>query len=503
MQLSTVFRKNTDSAVAAIIGYVIVLLLTRHGGVGISPDSVTYIAAARNLLEGKFLIGHDNTPVVLFPAVYPFFLSGMMKITGADILQFACVLNGGLFALLIFLCGTIMQHFMAASTWYKRTLLFCLCFSPSLLEVFTMLWSETLFIVWILIFIIVMFRFYQTSSSYRLIILLFVVAIAPVIRYAGVSIVVTACMFLLIQRNISAGKKALNIFFTLLAGCSLLAFNLYRNLLVAGTVTGLRQKGITSLFTNIKYVGLVFCDWLPFIKSNQAFAVGLTLFFLAAATAIFAYRYFSNQDTKSYEFIITGFFLAYCIFIIVIATISRFETLNNRIISPLYICWLWCFTCFIPSVIRIIEKRSKKILTISILFVLVFLFQLNQLLTVYGWYKVNNEAGIGGYAEDIWDDSPTLYFVKQNSNFFPGKSIVYSNANEAVYLFSGKAVQSLPERVHVKIVEQFLNQKTFYVIWLNLSGNPDFINMEEIGRFKKIKPIITFNDGVIYRCSTL
>lgn len=497
----TVLKKNIDTLIAAIVGFMMVILLTNHGGVGISPDSVTYIATARHFLEGKFLIGHDDTPVVLFPGMYPFFLSLIMRITANDILNIGNYVNAGLFALVIFLSGIIMQQFKSPSQWYKRVVLSCLCVSPSLLDVFTMLWSETLFIVWIIVFMICVFYYYRDQSNTSFLCLLFIVAVAPVIRYAGISIVATACLFLLIQRDIPFKRKAINITLVIIAGLSLLSLNLYRNQLVSGTLTGLRQKGVTSFFTNMKYVGLVFIDWLPFIKTNDTLAVLLTILFVVVAAILFAYKYFGNIENKSYEFIALGFFVAYSSFIMLVATASRFETINNRMIAPLYICWLWSFTFFIPSLYRIIVVKRKKIAAILLIGLSILAFQYNQISTVYNWYKINSEAGIGGYAEDIWDASPTLYFIKQNKNFFEKNIIIYANANEPVYLFSNKIVQSLPERVHTKIVEQFLSQKEFYIIWLNLSGNPDYINMDEISKFKKVKSLITFSDGAIYKCT--
>ncbi|MGG2382957.1 hypothetical protein, partial [Salmonella enterica] len=88
--------------------------------------------------------------------------------------------------------------------------------------------------------------------------------------------------------------------------------------------------------------------------------------------------------------------------------------------------------------------KRKKIAAILLIGLSILAFQYNQISTVYNWYKINSEAGIGGYAEDIWDASPTLYFIKQNKNFFEKNIIIYANANEPVYLFSNKIVQSLP-----------------------------------------------------------
>jgi hypothetical protein len=170
-------------------------------------------------------------------------------------------------------------------------------------------------------------------------------------------------------------------------------------------------------------------------------------------------------------------------------------------LAPLFICWVWSFTYFIPSALKSIQQGIKKKISISIVIIIVISFLIFEAKAVYTAYTTNIEAGIGGYAEDIWDDSATLYFIKRNAHFFTETTTIYSNANEAVYLFANKVVENLPERVHANFVKHFFLLHAFYIIWLNNTGNPDCLNMEEIARTKRVTSIITFNDGVIYYCT--
>ena len=101
--------------------------------------------------NGK-LADYTHNAVVEFPALYPFFLSGFMLLTGLKPLVFAPILNALLFAVVIYLSGYIMEQFSYPSKWYKRAVLSCIVLSPGLLEVYSMVWSETLFILWLLLF---------------------------------------------------------------------------------------------------------------------------------------------------------------------------------------------------------------------------------------------------------------------------------------------------------------------------------------------------------------
>ena len=75
---------NLDSLLVALMGFFLIQIFSRHSGIGISPDSVTYLSAARHLVQGKGFISFDNLPVVDFPFGYPFFLAIISFTTRLD-----------------------------------------------------------------------------------------------------------------------------------------------------------------------------------------------------------------------------------------------------------------------------------------------------------------------------------------------------------------------------------------------------------------------------------
>ncbi|MFI5132740.1 MAG: hypothetical protein ACHQEB_00310, partial [Chitinophagales bacterium] len=187
-QLSS-FKKNLDSLAFACAGFIIIILFTRHGGIGISPDSVVYSSAAENLqLNGK-LADFTHKSLVDFPVLYPIFLRVIIFLTGLKPITFCPALNALLFALLIFLSGYIMEQFNKKSTWYKVAVMSCIVLSPALLEDYSMLWSETLFILWLLLFMMAMQRYFQSRSHKVLIVAAIIASFAAVTRYAGVTII--------------------------------------------------------------------------------------------------------------------------------------------------------------------------------------------------------------------------------------------------------------------------------------------------------------------------
>src|SRR6202042_3480551 len=143
---------NLDSLFAGLTGFILIQVFTKHSGIGVSPDSVSYISAARNMVHGHGFISYEMLPVTDFPFAYPFFLTIISFFTRLDPLQFGPWLNGILFGVLLYVSGGVMNGFQKTTGWYKRVLLFCILCSPALQEVYSMLWSETVFLILILLF---------------------------------------------------------------------------------------------------------------------------------------------------------------------------------------------------------------------------------------------------------------------------------------------------------------------------------------------------------------
>ena len=185
------FKKNIDSLIAAAAGFFIIFLFTRHSGIGVCPDGVVYTTAAENLRATGKYIDFTHGPVIDFPAFYSIFLSGIMWLTGLKPLAFAPFLNAFLFAVIIYLAGNIMEQFEYKSRWYKAAILSCIVLSPGLLEDYSMMWSETLFILFLLLFMMAMYHYLRSGSRKALIAAAIITSVACITRYAGITIIAT------------------------------------------------------------------------------------------------------------------------------------------------------------------------------------------------------------------------------------------------------------------------------------------------------------------------
>jgi hypothetical protein len=491
-------KKNLDSIAFAALGFFIIYLFTRHNGIGICPDGVVYTTAAENLRTNGTYTDFTHGPVIDFPAFYSIFLSGIMLLTGLKILVFAPYLNAFLFAIIIYLAGNIMEQFEFRSKWYKAAILSAIVLSPGLLEDYSMMWSETIFILFLLLFIMAMHRYLEINSRKALIAAAVITSIACVTRYAGITIIATGGIFILLNTKLSLWKRfADGIIFSVISS-SLLVINLWRNYHFSETLAGDREQSTTPLIQNVHDTGVVFSDWLPFLRENYITAVVVTIAIIAGLSIFILKKLFQDRRIAGYENISAFFALFYILFMIVTATISRFEPLNSRFMTPAFIFLLWSGSNWLIFFSHQTKASVKKWSFAALGIFMLFSFQWNQLAADAETWDGVKDAGIPGYTEDEWTKSETVLFIQKDSLHFKKGYTIYSDANDAIYWFTKRAGEFLPAKEYKPGVKEFLNDPHCYVVWFDDGENFDLVDKTFLTETKKMKLVKQFNDGAIY-----
>jgi hypothetical protein len=493
------FVRHADSLIAAAAGFFVLTFYTRYSGIGISPDSIMYISGARNMNAHKGFTYFGDKPLVAFPLFFPIFLGILLFITGVDPVVMGPVLTGVLFAGLIFMAGFIMERFTFPSKWYKWFVLLAIVLSPSLLEIYSMLWSETLFIVWTLVFIIAFRHYIKSHSITALLIVAVITALACVTRYAGVTLIGTGGMLLFFDPKLKLKNKIGHILLFGFIASSLLAANLIHNALITHTGTGPRYKSLTSLSENMHYFGTVMCDWFTLSPHQYNLAFAITLLLVLGFVIAFMIHAFRKQGRYgSYENIVIAFFIVYGLFMIISATISRYERINNRLLSPLFIPFVWGCTYWIVPRIKNQEKKIKRILTVLSLGIgLLFLY--GELTNDMQRYDDQGDYGTPGYTDDDWNKSELIKTMKTHPDLFNPAYPVYNNACEAFYFFTGKSSAYIPKPTEPKQIQQFDAQPHGYIVMFNNLPDPALLTVPQIQQHKKqLKVLYQFADGGIY-----
>jgi len=490
------YLTNLDSLIAAIIGFVVIYLFTKYSGVGISPDSIMYASTATNLQAHGTIITFNKGPLVFFPVFYPFFLAVIQFITRVDPIEAGAMINATLFAAVIFTSGWIMEKFISHSRIYKWLILIAIILSPGLLEIYTYLWSETLFIFEILLFIIAYWRYLQTHSTKALVWVAVIVAISCITRYAGVTVIGAGGLMLLLDNQLTIKKKVGHILLFGAIGVSLLAGNLLMNRINSGLSTGTRYPSITPFVDNLYYFGTVICDWGSLSKAAYPYAAVITAVVLLALIGILLWKAFKGR-INSYENIVIAFAVVYGLFIVISASISRYERINSRLLSPMFIPLLVACTSWVPDVLLLVKSKAKYVLA-GVAVVLMLTFEYFTARADYQRYDDEFDYGVPGYSDDDWNKSEFIVYLRHHQHMFKPGIPIYTDADEAVYLFTRMSSTVIPHKDNQADVQKFYAQKRFYLIWFDNLYNTELINLPDIMKNKKLVQIGGAKEGRIF-----
>ncbi len=490
-----IFIVNWDALLASSVAFVFIFLFTKHSGVGISPDSVKYLSSAHNIARQFSFTDYNNTPFVLFPLGYPLFLACIQFAFPTSLLQVLPFINGLFFAGIIFMVANIFQQIFATNKIVLHLVLLLISTSPALLEIYTMAWSETLFIFLTLIFFISLNKYLVQNNFKHLLISAIIASLAFLVRYAGITCVITGCIIILSNRNLPFSKKLIHLFGFGAVGVLLPLINLVRNIMVSETYSGVRQKSLNSFYINLTNAAEVLEQWFISLSNSSKAGIFILVFLVLASLILLYYSFKKHFLTSSYNSIISLFFLVYIGFMLTISTVSRFETLSSRLLSPVYIPIILLISTIVLQLLRI-KNRPLKITAALLLLIIYGFMQFNHYKTNAATWEGVSVAGIPGYTENQWVKSSMANFIKNNpKEILP---IIFSNADDAVFFLTGKTAFALPHKDIPSEISSFKTNKSFCLIWFYNGQNKDLINLEYINQYKKAKAAWQFKDGIIY-----
>ncbi len=263
-------------------------------------------------------------------------------------------------------------------------------------------------------------------------------------------------------------------------------------------MTGYREKAIRSLGANLHDFGSVLCDWLPFFNGRYAWATGIALVFILLITGIFLFRLVRKRNFFSYDTIGISYFVTYTFFILYTASVSRFQELDSRLLSPLCIPWLWGSTCWIPAVVGRIHLRRRKIGWAFVVLLAGGCFFYGECSAFqFNWSGIKY-AGIPGYTEDTWQQSATMAYVKAHKAELERSGTIYSSATDGLWFLARVPAELMPHMETQEDIDYMMREDHFIVIWFNDSVNSDLIDINYIKARKELVEEHDFADGSIY-----
>jgi 4-amino-4-deoxy-L-arabinose transferase-like glycosyltransferase len=435
----------------SVIGMLLVIRATPNG-LGLSDDSIAYIAGARSMMAGD---GYreawlaSNQPVTHFPPVFSSALA-FFGYFGVDPLRGVRWVNALLFGLNAALLG-ILGWRMTPSLTAGVVLAALFVASGEMFSVHAVAMSEPLFIFLSLLAFWMFDLYFERDYHWLWMIACGTfVGMTYLTRYAGLALVATFVVALLIlhtdwkKRLVSTGIFLASMMPWVL-GWSI------RNRLVAGNATN-RAFAWHPLTAENMDPGLrVFSEffipiesWRREIFKQTGIIEGMIAIVLGGVLVwviVTAWRYLSKpqqtrtgKEAKEVISFTTGLYI-FAYLAAIVASMLMFDAATKfrlRILAPVLVSLLILLVVF---GIWLRSRRREVVVVLTLLVLGVSMYK--QSITFNTWAR--SELG---YASFQWYDSKAMDYL----NELPDDVVIYTNEPGAVYLYTGRGCYVLPDR---------------------------------------------------------
>ena len=324
-------------------------------GVGLSPDSVAYVSAARNLLAGKGFMLFISDSWIGWPPLFPIVLAGL-GLFGADPLAMAGPLNAMTFGAIVFVTTQWLRRqdrfpFLAAWTGCA------LAVSPPLVLVATHAWSEPLFILFTVLGLIRLDRYLATGQRGPWLEAVLYAALACLTRYLGLALVLAGAGVLLGAPATPFRRRAARAL--AFAGLALAPLGLWllRNAWVVGSPTGHSFNMVLerSWTVNMAATFFTLAEWAvgrldlqalwlaQLLQVQMQYGLALSGGFLGLLSLLLGLLIGSSRSgrlrwraPRTAELLVL-FIGLYAALTIVGVTVQGAERINHRYLAPLYV----------------------------------------------------------------------------------------------------------------------------------------------------------------------
>jgi hypothetical protein len=438
---------NSRSGVSAVLvlagvcGFALMLWMAQRGP-GVSPDSTTYIEAARSLLAGDGL-SVDGKPLTHYPPAYPLLLVGAGLIHGGDILGGGRVLGALLFGVNIALLGLAVYISTGRSLSAAGLAILVFLFSPAVAAVHYMAWSEASFITFCLAAFLLVSLHIARPRSYLLVSGSLTAGFAALTRYAGVSLVAAIALALLLiggrplRHRVRDAVLATGIALLPLASWSV------RNVLTAHTtmdrawaIHPLGSEHATRLVRTLHDFAFPVAGptWM------KGLHLGLAVVLFAIALAILHRKGYTSSGAHSTQVALPAlsvlFLLAYiAVLAVSISFFDAYIPLDSRILIPavpsLTIAFIWAAR----STARVLDRR---IIWYGFAFFALVSTGMNARLAVSRALDMHENGA--GYTSRHWQESETLSYLSNIGD----TRMIYSNGPEVIRFLTAKQAVTIP-----------------------------------------------------------
>ncbi|MDB4950841.1 MAG: hypothetical protein JWM27_3490 [Gemmatimonadetes bacterium] len=489
-------------ALACAAGVGLVLARTPFGA-RITPDSVSYLATARHLLQGRGFATYNGDAYTEWPPLFPLAIAAGTALLG-DAHRAATYINalafGGLAA--------------AASAWtWRRTrspltaaavCAACLRSAPLVL-VAVYAWSEPLYLLLSLLALFALAAYDAQPRRARLVLAALLSSAAMLTRYVGVAGIATGGLLILLRPGSTWPRRTVD---ALLFGAIGIAGNVLwslRNYHVAGNLTGGRKTAHIPLSHNVALLLGTLGGWVLPAESadGMRIAAGAACVAAGIALAVLAGRMRDVRPALRPLVPPATYVVLYAALLLASATLTPIDPVGDRLAVPLLAPALVAAACAAHALLARVRARRPR-WALKLAAAGVFAVWVALATGEDAEAAVIQDPAEEAAARD-WRQSDVGRWLHAHS--LPGH--VFSNDPWTLHMMTGRAVRlgpivprdrpALPTAAALQDYEDYLGDGPVWFVWLDRDPDGYPRTLVALAQRVALLPVARLGDGVVYR----
>ena len=496
------------------MGIILCWAATFRYGAGVAADSTKYLSVAESLLAGEGLRDHLGLPLLAWPPLYPILLAGLSLITGLDVFLVGWYFNIFLAGLNIFLSGIIFYRVFSEKPLYAYLSSLFVLLASSSLRMHATISSDPLYLTLTLGFLVAVDSYIKRRSYSAFGWMILFSVLAPLQRYVGLAVSVTAVLVVLIEN-----RKSIRVLLrdsTLLGVASILPIMwwlLIHNILTYGSLWGSTGDRTVDVLGNTELALTKMLHWfVPYLSFLMPILTRPLILLGVMALVIFLLNRKNKESGRTWINSLAapaaypGLIYAVVYFAAValtIVTIVHRDLFSDRYYVILLVpTMIFLFITF-DTLIRPRLKFSSR----QIGYILIFVF---ALWTVYPAYTISEylvnasrqgePSGFNMYNNRTYRDMDLVAETQKLRENEPA-AIFYSNYVDAVWFYTRKPVSLLPLANIPSPVEAYAGwpkDKPGYIVWFEPNEYKHYLSPEKIAEFASVQLVFEGKGGKIY-----
>lgn len=468
------------------LGFSVVYVQTMLYGSAISPDSISYMTAARNFIA-KYSFTFDNgMPFTTWPLLYPALIALFSLFT--DSMESAArLINalalGGIMALVgLILIEQTQSRIVALAGGAVTGLLHPMAF------VSRYVWSEPVFTLFLIAVTRYLYLFIKNNDTRLLFLASFFCALSILTRYAGLSLFLAGVAILLLAQGPAKERVRRAAYFSFI---SLFPFMLLmaRNYALAGNFFGPRPPSETTVLAENAFAIWTIYSW--FIPPYLPLWAGITLFLLLTVLIFKAYTAKNvssvkaiNSNNRTFLLVLGTVVLTYVAFNIFSALMYAINRVGDRLLSPVAPLLVLILFLSVMIVAQSFKQAQARLAFKVIAALLLGIWSVSVAVAFVRFEVIPSlTVGAGSFNTVFWREAKSLKWLNKVGEH----EVLFSNYPRTITYLTGRKALELPYKETGKGFKHFNNllrkNKRLYVLFFHM---PIYARMTVPAKVRKI-----------------